>query len=38
MNIGEFICQKRLERNYTLRELADMLSISLTYLADIEQL
>ena len=36
MNIGEFICQKRLERNYTLRELADMLSISLTYLADIE--
>ena len=36
MNIGEFICQKRLERNFTLRELADMLSISLTYLADIE--
>ena len=35
-NIGEFICQKRLERNFTLRELADMLSISLTYLADIE--
>ena len=35
-NIGEFICQKRLERNYTLRELANMLSISLTYLADIE--
>ena len=35
-NIGEFICQKRMENNLTLRELASMLSISLTYLADIE--
>ena len=35
-NIGEFICQKRIEKNLTLRELASLLSISLTYLADIE--
>ena len=35
-NIGEFICQKRMENNLTLRELASMLSISLTYLADSE--
>lgn len=35
-NIGDFICQKRMEKNLTLRELASLLSISLTYLADIE--
>ncbi len=35
-NIGEFICEKRMAKNITLRKLAKMLSISVTFLADIE--
>ena len=35
-NIGEFISQKRIEKKYTMRELASLISISVTYLADIE--
>ena len=35
-NIGEFISQKRIEKKLTIRELASLISISVTYLADIE--
>ncbi len=35
-NIGEFINEKRIAKNITIRKLADLLSISPTYIADIE--
>ncbi len=35
-NIGEFINQKRIEKSITIRKMANMLSISPTFLADIE--
>ncbi len=35
-NFGEFISEKRMANNLTLRKLAEMISISVTFLADIE--
>lgn len=37
MNFGEYISQKRKEKNFTIRELADKLDISFTYLSDVEK-
>ena len=36
LTFGDFISQKRIEKKYTMRELASKLSISAPYLADIE--
>ena len=37
MEFGEFISQKRKEKNFTIRELASKLNISFTYLSDVEK-
>lgn len=37
MNFGDYISQKRKEKNYTIRELANKLEISFTYLSDVEK-
>ena len=37
MEFGEFISQKRKEKNFTIRELARKLNISFTYLSDVEK-
>lgn len=37
MNFGEYITQKRKEKNYSLRELANKLDISFSYLSDVEK-
>ena len=36
LTFGDFISQKRIEKKFTMRELASKLSISAPYLADIE--
>lgn len=37
MNFGDYISQKRKEKNFTIRELANKLDISFTYLSDVEK-
>ena len=37
MNFGDYISQKRKEKNFTIRELANKLEISFTYLSDVEK-
>ena len=37
MNFGDYISQKRKEKNFTIRELANKLNISFTYLSDVEK-
>ena len=37
MNFGDYISQKRKEKNFTIRELATKLEISFTYLSDVEK-
>lgn len=37
MNFAEFIHKKRIEKNFTLRELAIKLEISFSYLSDVEK-
>ena len=37
MNFGDYISQKRKEKDFTLRELANKLNISFTYLSDVEK-
>lgn len=37
MNFGDYISQKRKEKNFTIRELANRLEISFTYLSDVEK-
>ena len=36
-NFGEFISQKRVEKQITLRKMADMLGVSAPFLTDVEQ-
>ncbi len=37
MNFGDYISQKRKEKDFTIRELANKLNISFTYLSDVEK-
>jgi XRE family transcriptional regulator len=37
MNFGEYLEEKRISRNYTLRQFAKKIDISFTYLADVEK-
>lgn len=37
MNFGDYISEKRKEKNFTIRELANKLNISFTYLSDVEK-
>lgn len=37
MNFGDYISQKRKEKNFTIRELANKLNISFSYLSDVEK-
>lgn len=37
MNFGDYISQKRKEKNLTIREFANELEISFTYLSDVEK-
>ena len=36
MNFGEYISKKRKENNFSIRQLAEKLNISFTYLSDVE--
>ena len=37
MDFGEYLSQKRKEKNFTIRKLANKLEISFTYLSDVEK-
>ena len=37
MNFGEYISKKRKENNFSIRQLAEKLNISFTYLSDVEK-
>lgn len=37
-NFGEFISKKRVEKQITLRKMADMLGVSAPFLTDVEKI